>query len=299
MAEVQSVFGTDTPVVKVFDLGDNGRALSTAIRSVNNQGTELEFSLNNVSAIEKAVGPFKVEVHHLNKVAVVPYDILIGSGLTISQITPAKASPGEKITISGIGFSRSTIGNTVTFSGSNGERIRADVMAATTETLTVVVPDGASSGFITVKVAELLSNEYPFSGPGQVLITFGDNGNFNDDVFKLLVNGKVIYDNNQPERKVGPLNISLEDGSHTVQLTGIRADDGIATYYIEFAGDVTSVTGDELTGRDLCPNTHKWYQITVESGAEVTKSSKQVLRVPMILQQESVEDTTECPVTTN
>ena len=35
-----------------------------------------------------------------------------------------------------------------------------------------------------------------------------------------------------------------------------KADDGIATYYIEFAGDVISVSGDELSGRDLYG--HMW-----------------------------------------
>lgn len=43
-------------------------------------------------------------------------------------------------------------------------------------------------------------------------------------------------------------------------------------------GDVISVSGDELSGRDLCPNTHKLYQITVESGAVATKSPKQALQ---------------------
>lgn len=78
-----------------------------------------------------------------------------------------------------------------------------------------------------------------------------------------------------------------------------KADDGITTYYIEFAGDVISVSGDELSGRDLCPNTHKLYQITVESGAVATKSPKQALHVPIMLQHENAADTTECPVTTN
>lgn len=64
--------------------------------------------------------------------------------------------------------------------------------------------------------------------------------------------------------KVGPLTVSLDDGEHSVQLTGIRADDGIATYYIEFSGDVVSVNGDELSGRDLCPNTQKKLPIISE-----------------------------------
>ncbi|MCL1066072.1 IPT/TIG domain-containing protein [Shewanella olleyana] len=301
MAKVPGYLSETLPEVKVKDLGANNRALDAFYSSVNEQGTELEFSINSVTQLNNAVGPLRVEVHHLNKVAIVPYDVLIGQGLTISSITPNKASPGDEVKISGIGFSRTISDNEVTFSGANGQRLKAAVKSAATDELVVVVPDGAISGFITVEVAEQLSNEFPFSGPGQVSITFGDNGNFNDDVFKLLVNNRVIYDNNQPERKVGPIDISLEDGVHNVKLTGIRADDGIATYYIEFSGDITSVSGDELSGRDLCPNTHKNYQITVSNGASAGNSNnqKQALRIPMILQDEIAEEETECPVNSN
>lgn len=78
-----------------------------------------------------------------------------------------------------------------------------------------------------------------------------------------------------------------------------KADDGIATYYIEFAGDVISVSGDELSGRDLCPNTHKTYQLTVKSGSNVVSKSKSKLSVPLVLLNESAAEPTECPTTGN
>ncbi|QYJ94418.1 IPT/TIG domain-containing protein [Shewanella spartinae] len=301
MAVVKGVFGDTKPEVKVFDLGKGEKQLDTSFVSVNKLGTELTFDLNDISQIENAVGPLKVEVHHRDEVAEVPYEILIGTDLTITNITPNKASPGTELEISGIGFSKQPMGNIVTFSGANGERIRAAVKSATTDTLVIIVPNGAVTGYITVEVANILSNQYPFVGPSQLLITFGDNGNFNDDVFKLSVNNKVMYDNNQPQRKVGPLNVSLEEGEHTVQLTGIRADDGIATYYIEFAGDVVNVSGDALTGRDLCPNTHKTYKVTIASGADSSGQSASLKAQiqPMILQPEyanmAAETPTECP----
>ncbi|NKF49363.1 cell surface protein [Shewanella sp. WXL01] len=302
MATVPGVFSDTQAEIKVYDLGNGDQELAAEVVSVNKQGTELIFTLTNVSEIDSAIGPLKVEVHHLEKQAVVPYDILIGTGLTIANITPGKAAAGEEVEITGIGFSRNKAGNKVTFSGANGQRIEAPVKSASTSSLTVIVPAGVITGFVTVEVAETLSNEYPFSGTAQLLITFGDNGNFNDDVFKLSVNNRVVYDNNQPERKVGPLAISLDDGDHSVQLTGIRADDGIATYYIEFSGDVVSVSGDELSGRDLCPNTHKNYQVSVQSGAGSSSNAannSSLKSSPMVLQYETSAQPTECPVVGN
>lgn len=70
-------------------------------------------------------------------------------------------------------------------------------------------------------------------------------------------------------------------------------------HYIKFAGDVTSVTGDELSGRDLCPNTHKTYQLTVKSGTSVVNKSRSKLLAPLVLQNESATEATECPTTVN
>lgn len=201
MAAVPQLIGSPTlPEIKVYDLGNGQKLLETSVNSVNKQGTKLEFYLSNINQIEAAIGPLKVEVEHLEKVSTVPYDILIGGDLAISNITPSKATAGEEVVITGVGFSRSISGNSVTFSGTNGQRLIAPVKSATTDSLTVILPSGIASGYVTVEVANDLSNEYPFTGPGQVLITFGDNGNFNDDVFKLSVNNRVVYDNNQPER---------------------------------------------------------------------------------------------------
>ncbi|QYJ76086.1 IPT/TIG domain-containing protein [Shewanella sp. FJAT-52076] len=301
MAVVKSKFGDAKPEVKVFDTGNGNKELNTEFNTVNKQGTELVFELNRIDQIQSAVGPLRVEVHHRDDVSEVPYEILIGTELTIANISPARGTAGKEVVITGIGFSKQPMGNKVTFSGGGGERLVAAVKSASTDTLVVIVPNGIVSGYVTVGVAEDLSNEYPFAGASQVLITFGDNGNINDDVFKLSVNGKVLYDNNQPKRAVGPIPVSLEDGEHTVTLTGIRADDGIATYYIEFEGDVTSVSGDALSGRDLCPDTHKNYRIQVAASGD-TGASPAPQRVPKVLALQpesasaSAETVTECPV---
>lgn len=183
-------------------------------------------------------------------------------------------------------------------SGDNGQRVIAAVSAATTTKLTVIVPQGIETGFVTVEVADTVSNEYPFSAPNRLLIAFGDNGNFNDDVFKLSVNNKVLYDNNQPQRKIGPISVTLEEGTHQVKLTGIRADDGIATYYIEFSGDVANVSGDELTGRDLCPDTHKNYEVTIGNNSNSHQFRANQFTLKSNLQVENrarTDEQTECP----
>ncbi|MFT5636233.1 MAG: hypothetical protein ACI89T_001691 [Cognaticolwellia sp.] len=185
--------------------------------------------------------------------------------------------------ITGVGFSRNISGNSVTFSGANGQRLIAPVKSATTDSLTVILPSGVASGYVTVEVADDLSNEYPFTGPGQVLITFGDNGNFNDDIFKLVIDDKVIIDGSTPQRKVGPISVPLTAGTHVVKLVGIRAEDEIGTYYIEFSGNVTSVTGDNLEGRDLLKDSVKIFNVII--GDSNQKFSRNI--TPLLnLQQE-------------
>ncbi len=295
MAVQKGVFSDEDPEVLVIDTATNER-LDVTFLSVNKQGTELEFMLANVSQIDAAKGPLDVYVEHRDDKAKLPYQILVGTDLMISAITPNRAKAGEQVTISGIGFSEQLVGNIVRFVSESGEVKRASVTAATTESLTVTVPDSPGAGYVTVEVGGEVSNQLPFFGPGQVSITFGDNGNFNDDVYKLAVNGRVIYENGTPKRKVGPLAIALDEGEHTVELTGIRADDGIGTYYIEFSGDVVNVSGDAQSGRDLCPEVVKTFTITVgPTVANSVPSQRSYVIDPMsILQDESSSAPSEC-----
>ena len=260
---------------------------------VDKIGTHLEFSLSNISQIEAVVGPLQVSVKHRDDEATLPYEILVGTELSIIDVTPNNGGASDKIEIKGIGFSNKIADNIVTFSGENGVRLTAQIEDATTTALTVAVPSGVQTGFITVEVNDELSNEFDFFLLIQLLITFGDNGNLKDDVYKLSVNGNVLYDNSSPQRKIGPVSVSLDEGEHLVELTGIRADDGIGTYYIEFAGDVASVTGDAQSGRDLCPNTIKAYYVTIASNS-TTKIKPALSNKQLVLQAESDESQTEC-----
>lgn len=276
MAVVKGIWD-DEPEVIVID-SVTGKELDTDVQYVNKEGTKLTFTLDNIQQIEEAVGPLTVYVRHRGDEAKLGYEILIGSSLSITNVTPNKAPPGTEVTIEGVGFSTKISDNKVTFTGPNDTRISATIVSATTEVLVVKVPNQVQTGFITVEVNGDLSNEYPFFGPSQLEIIFGDNGNFNDDVYKLSVNGAVKYDNSSPKRKVGPVYVSLDEGTHSVELTGIRADDGIGTYYIQFGGDVISVSGDAQSGRDLCPDVVKRYQVEVgQSGTHYHAVTQQVM----------------------
>lgn len=66
--------------------------------------------------------------------------------LSISSFSPTSGQAGTEVTITGIGFASSTGGNTVTFGGDAD----ADVNTASSTELTVVVPEGAETGSISV-----------------------------------------------------------------------------------------------------------------------------------------------------
>ena len=67
--------------------------------------------------------------------------------LVIFNFTPQQGNIGETVTIQGQGFSANALGNTVRFNGTS-----AGVTSATTTMLVVTVPEGASTGPISVTV---------------------------------------------------------------------------------------------------------------------------------------------------
>jgi uncharacterized protein (TIGR03437 family) len=75
-------------------------------------------------------------------------DFTVNKSVTITSFTPASASPGHFITITGTGFSTVASQNVVSFN--NSAEIPAT--SSTETTLNVVVPVGATSGKLTVKV---------------------------------------------------------------------------------------------------------------------------------------------------
>lgn len=66
----------------------------------------------------------------------------------IVSFTPTTGSVGDQINISGVNFDTSTAGNTVRFNG-----VTSNVLSATTTSLVVAVPPGASTGKIQISTA--------------------------------------------------------------------------------------------------------------------------------------------------
>src|SRR5882762_6597690 len=75
------------------------------------------------------------------------------SALAILGFTPAQGSVGQTVAIQGQNFSASPSANTVKFNGT-----AAAVTAATTNSLTVTVPAGATTGLISVTVGTATAN---------------------------------------------------------------------------------------------------------------------------------------------
>src|SRR6185437_11393857 len=71
------------------------------------------------------------------------------SSVSVLQITPAHAPPGTQVDVTGTGFSTEASNDEVSFDGTP-----ATVSRATATDLYVTVPEGATTGAITVKVGE-------------------------------------------------------------------------------------------------------------------------------------------------
>ncbi|MEE2025774.1 IPT/TIG domain-containing protein [Alkalimonas mucilaginosa] len=241
---------------------------------VNFEGTRVIVTLPS-SFIESIEGTIEVYLTYDGDEVKSAKDIVVADGVIISDITPEEGKPGDVILLEGIGFAANREDNTVTFAGVHGERIVANILQVSAQSLEVEVPNGVRTGDVTVEVLGQLSNAVNFTVPYLVYITYGDNGNLLDDVFQLRLNGQIIRNDPSPQRKIGPIEVALTAGQHIVQLVGVEADDGVGTYYIDFSGDVVSVSGDEQEGRDLLPTDIKTYLIEVGPAGEVNHNQVQ------------------------
>jgi len=96
-----------------------------------------------------------------------------------------------------------------------------------------------------------------------VIITMGDNGALNDDIYEVVVDGESVLTSSSPVRSTSTT-IQLPAGSQSqVQMLGRAAPDGIGTYFIRFSG-ATVISGDALSGTDLVPGAVKNYTIQVQ-----------------------------------
>ncbi|QSX40155.1 IPT/TIG domain-containing protein [Shewanella cyperi] len=272
----------EKPVAYLKDKNKAGDEEEIQYDDISDAGTRLDITVP-ASLLANAIGPISVKVKHRGQEATSPIDIMISDGLKISRLKNDNGQPGDIVVIEGVGFDPVKNKNKVTFAGNNNDRIVASIAKVEPNKLTVTVPNGIITGNVTVEVNNQISNGLKFTVPYLLDVTFGDNGNFNDDIFKLVVDDKVITDGSSPQRKIGPISIPLTAGTHTVKLVGIRAEDEIGTYYIEFSGNVTSVTGDDLEGRDLLKDSVKTFKVVIgDSSQKFFHNSAPLL----ILQQE-------------
>ncbi len=94
-------------------------------------------------------------------------------------------------------------------------------------------------------------------GEADVIITMGDNGFANDDIFEIILDGTSFLTTSVPERNVSK-SVLLPNGDHTLQMAGRAAPDGIGTYFITVDGGVL-LNGPPTSGTDLVPGVvHTW-----------------------------------------
>jgi hypothetical protein len=86
--------------------------------------------------------------------------------LLLTSVTPVKASVGDTITLTGSGFAITASNNTVSFPSAQGP-ILVMASAGTSNLLTVMVPNQATCGGLTVSTAAGTSNPKPFMASSQ------------------------------------------------------------------------------------------------------------------------------------
>jgi len=96
----------------------------------------------------------------------------------------------------------------------------------------------------------------------QVTITMGDNGNLNDDIFEVRIQGQTVLTSSVPVRSISTT-VNLAVGDHVVEMVGRAAPDGVGTYFIQFSG-ATVIGGAPLSGTDLTPGVVKTFLIRVQ-----------------------------------
>jgi sugar lactone lactonase YvrE len=101
-------------------------------------------------------------------------DYVVIPTVTLSSFSPATGSAGTIVTLTGANFSATAANNVVKFNGTT-----ATVSAATATSLTVTVPDGASTGKITVQVGNQVAssaNDFVVIPLEGTVVTVAGNG---------------------------------------------------------------------------------------------------------------------------
>ena len=145
--------GDGLPDVAIADdVGTLSLFENTSSGSTVSLGAKVDFSLGGITARDIDVADLdgdnrpEVVIPNLNSGTVSVFHN-IADPPTISTIAPTKAGPGETITLTGTSFSTTAADNHVFFGGTKGT-----VTAATTTSLSVEIPIGASNAPIALSV---------------------------------------------------------------------------------------------------------------------------------------------------
>lgn len=237
--------------------------------------------------LKDAEGPITVTLHHhhidytlINEIYPVTLDapnpIELVDNLTLSAIAPDKGGWGDKVELTGAGFSDNLAGNTVYFTGPSGSQIPAGITAASSTTLSAIVPKDAETGPVWVEVNGESSNTLVFTVEQSLhTFTIGDNGSATDDTFALYIDGQLVISMGTPATSVSAV-VPLTNGTHSVTMRGITAPDSIGTYYITFPNTVTVLSGDAQTGSDMTAGVTKTWTIETTGGQAQAAANRAV-----------------------
>ena len=85
--------------------------------------------------------------------------------LGVSAVVPASGIAGSSVTVEGAGFAPSVDGNTVTFAGADNASVVAEVTGVSTNSLSVIVPEGVVTGNVIVQAGDRSSVGVLFTVP--------------------------------------------------------------------------------------------------------------------------------------
>ncbi|OQX60223.1 MAG: hypothetical protein B5M52_00635 [Helicobacteraceae bacterium 4484_230] len=240
-------------------------------KTANNDGTKM--LVNFRWALEfLSSGEHTLKVEHQGQKTVFAQKIKVATdGIILDSISPNKGFKGSIVTLTGCGFSKVATENMVWFKASQDgftiNRVRATVLSSNADKLTVVVPDDAITGDVYVSANNMQSNSLLFTvDSANVVITYGDCGNINDDTFSLYVDNKLVSSMSAPSRPF-PVQVEMQGGTHTVKMVGITAPDDVGTYCIEFSSNVSVISGPARSGNDLTAGVVKSWQVEVATTA--------------------------------
>jgi len=186
-----------------------------------------------------------------------------GSSIQISAVSPSTSTVGASIKISGSGFSSTASLNSVQFSAAKAATVTGVITAASSTSLTVTVPVGATTGKVYVQNGSARSNGIQFkvvsnlppavdAGVGQTIVlpnVANLSGNVTDDglpTSTLSVSwskangpGNVTFGNSNSQNSTAAFSLP---GTYTLRLT---ASDSTLTA----SADVTVVANTTSTNR--------------------------------------------------